>query len=172
VSSRRHLGFTLIELLVSVTIAIILLVLAMPGYIAWTANAEIRNGAESVASGLRFTQNVAINRNESAQFVLSATGWTVTTVAAPLTILQQASFVEGARNATVVAVDAGTLPATTVAFNALGQIVPNGTNVVQIDVSSTVAGTRPLRVLVGNGRTGVKMCDPSWAWPDPKGCPP
>jgi type IV fimbrial biogenesis protein FimT len=173
VSPRKHLGFTLVELLVSVTIAVILIVMAMPSYVAWTANAEVRNGAESIASGLRYAQTAAVHRNNNAQFILSATGWTVTMVATPLTILQRGSFSEGARNTTVVAVDSATAPATTVAFNALGQIVPNATNVQQVDISSPVPGTRTLRVRIGNPGSGIKMCDPfTWAWPDPKGCPP
>ena len=62
--------------------------------------------------------------------------------------------------------------ATTVAFNALGQMTTDPANLVQVDLSMpAVASTRPLRVLVGNGRTGVKICDPALAATDPAGCP-
>ena len=168
-----HRGFTLIELLVAMTILILLLVLAMPGYVLWTSDSEIRNATESTASGLRFAQATAISSNRNAQFVLSPTGWDVMMVDAPLVSVQTATFNEGGKNVTVTAVPAGK---TTVAFNALGQVIPDpANNLVQVDLSMpAVAKTTPLRVLVGNGRTGVKICDPDpkWVFPDPRACPP
>jgi type IV fimbrial biogenesis protein FimT len=171
--SPRHRGFTLIELLVAMTIAILLLVLAMPGYTLWVADSQIRNAAESVASGLRFAQTTAIARNANAQFVLNAGGWDVMLVDAPAVSIQTASFLEGSRDVTVVGVDATPIAATTVAFNALGQVLPNATNLVQVDVTMpSMATSRPLRVLIGNGRTVVKLCNPSAPAADPQGCPP
>lgn len=170
---RLHRGFTLIELMVAVTIAVVLLLMAMPGYLTWVSDSEIRNGAQSVSNGLRTAQSLAVARNANVQFVLNATNWTVATVDAPLVILKTASLNEGSRNSTFVGINAGATAATTVAFDPLGQVVTNAANLVQVDVTLPgIAGTRPLRVLVGNQRTGVKMCDPAWAWPDPKGCPP
>lgn len=178
-TARFHRAFTLIELLVAMTIAGLLLVLALPGYTLWLADSEIRNGAQSVANGLRTAQAAAISHNLDAQFVLGATGWNVAMVATPLVPLQTASFNEGSQRATFAGIDQGGLAATTIAFNALGQAIFNATNLVRVDVSMpSVAGTRALRVLVGFLPTsnvpfhGVKLCDPAWAWPDPKGCPP
>jgi type IV fimbrial biogenesis protein FimT len=174
-AARLHRGFTLIELLVAATIAVLLLVLAMPSYTLWVADSEIRNGAQSVAGGLRTAQAAAITHNIDAQFVLAANGWSVAMVDTPLVPIQTGSFNEGAKNVTFIGVDATPAAATTIAFNALGQVVPNAGNLVQIDVTMpSMAGTRPLRVLVGNGRTGVKLCDPDPAivFPDPKACPP
>ena len=170
---RLHRGFTLIELLVAVTIAVVLLVMAMPGYVAWVSDSEIRNAAQSIANGLRTAQSTAVSSNANVQFVLTPTDWTVATVDAPLVILKTASLKEGSRNSTIVGINAASTAATTVAFDPLGRVINNAANLVQVDVTlPSIAGTRPLRVLVGNGRTGVKMCDPAWAWPDPKGCPP
>jgi prepilin-type N-terminal cleavage/methylation domain-containing protein len=169
-SARLHRGFTLIELMVAMTISVILLLLAMPAYTVWIADGEIRNGAETVASGLRFAQSSAITHNMNAQFVLNANGWDVMMVDTPLVSIQTGSFNEGSRRATFAASPAG---ATTVAFNPLGQVIANAANLTQVNVTNTsVTGTRPLRVMVGNGRTGVKLCDPAFTWPDPKGCPP
>jgi type IV fimbrial biogenesis protein FimT len=169
---HRHRGFTLIELLVSMTIAILLLVLAMPNYTLWVADSQIRNAAESIASGLRYAQSTAVSRNANAQFVLNAGGWDVMLVDAPAVSIQTGSFLEGSRDVTVVGIDATPIPATTVAFNALGQVLPNATNLVQVDVTMpSMATSRPLRILIGNGRTGVKQCNPS-APADPQGCPP
>jgi type IV fimbrial biogenesis protein FimT len=171
--SRRHRGFTLIELLVAMTIAILLLVLAMPGYTLWVADSQIKNAAESVASGLRYAQATAISRNANAQFVLNGSGWDVMLVDDPTVSIQTGTFLEGSKDVTVVGVDTTPVPATTVAFNALGQVLPNATNLVQIDVTMpSMATSRPLRVLVGNGRTGVKLCNPSAPAADPQGCPP
>jgi len=171
--ARHHRGFTLIELLITATVAILLLLLAMPGYTLWVADSQIRNAAESVASGLRYAQAAAISRNLNAQFVLNAGGWDVMMVDAPAVSIQTASFLEGSRDVTIVGVDATPAAATTVAFNALGQVIPNATNLVQVDVTMPpVATSRPLRVLVGNGRTGVKLCNPSAPAADPQGCPP
>jgi Tfp pilus assembly protein FimT len=152
--------------------------MAMPGYTRWIADNEVRNGAQSIAGGLRGAQAAAITRNLNTQFVLGAGGWSVQMADPPNAVLQTGSFAEGSRNAVFVGVDAGGLPATTIVFNALGQVPTNAANLVQVDVSMpSVAGTRALRVLVGATPSGVpfhgvKLCDPLFAFPDPKGCPP
>jgi type IV fimbrial biogenesis protein FimT len=172
-TASLHRGFTLIELLVAMTISVLLLLLAIPGYTGWVADNEVRNAAESAASGLRYAQTTAIARNANAQFVLSATGWNVMLVDAPGVPIQTGTFNEGSRHATVVGTNQALGAATTVAFSPLGQVIVNATNLVQVDVTQPgIAGTRALRVLVGNGRTGVKLCDPAFPPTDPKGCPP
>ena len=93
----------------------------------------------------------------------------------PAVSIQTGTFLEGSKDVTVVGVDATPIPATTIAFNALGQVLPNAANLVQVDVTMpSMATSRPLRVLVGNGRTGVKLCIPPPYMPttDPQGCPP
>ena len=93
-------------------------------------------------------------------------------VDAPLVSIQTAAFSEGAKNVTVVGKDIGNAASTTVVFNALGQTTTDPANLVRVDLSMpAVASTRPLRVLVGGGRTGVKICDPNLAATDPAGCP-
>jgi len=94
-------------------------------------------------------------------------------VDAPAVSIQTASFLEGSKDATIIAVDSTPLPATTVAFNALGQVLPNATNLVQVDITMPAFPTsRSMRILVGNGRTGVKLCNPNVPIADPQGCPP
>ena len=44
-------GFTLIELMVALAIAVLLLVLAAPGYATWVADQQIRAGAERSTQG-------------------------------------------------------------------------------------------------------------------------
>ena len=55
----RTAGFTLIELMIGLAIAGLLLVLAMPSYSVWIADGQIRNAAESIASGMRYAQSQA-----------------------------------------------------------------------------------------------------------------
>ena len=171
-SAALHRGFTLVELMVALAIASILLVLAVPQYSTFMGNSEIRSGAESVTAGLRQAQLAAISENRNSQFTLGATGWNVQMVGPPLTLVQTMSLNEGSKHATFAAVDAAAAAATTLQFNALGQVIPNATNIVQIDITNALPTAKPLRILVGNGRTGVKLCDPSIiVISDPKHCP-
>jgi len=179
----RTLGFTLIELMISLSIAALLAVLAMPTYSLWIADNQIRNAAESIASGLRYAQGEAIKQNATVEFILDPTtgtgGWTAQvidrTTCAVLSPLQVGTFREGADKTALTALPAG---ATTVQFTALGGValapcdLSPTLNRVQITSATGVAGTRDLEVLVGNNRTGIKICDPKWPANDPKGCPP
>lgn len=176
--ARRTSGFSLIELLIGLAIAALLMVLALPSYSVWIADAQIRNAAESIASGMRYAQGEALKRNSQVAFVLDPTtgtgGWTVQWVTDPtLPTLQVGTFREGANKTTLTAVPAA---ARTVTFTGLGQLGTNADGTVPITsvqvLSSTgIAGTRNLNVMVGNNRTGIKICDPKWPATDPKGCP-
>ena len=77
----RISGFTLVELMIGLAIAALLLVLALPSYQVWVADAQIRNAAESIADGLRYAQAQAVMRNATFEFTLNPTtgtgGWTV-----------------------------------------------------------------------------------------------
>jgi type IV fimbrial biogenesis protein FimT len=183
----RNAGFTLVELMVGLAIAALLLVLALPNYSVWIADAQIRNAAESIASGLRYAQSQAVARNATIEFVVDPTagigGWRVQLAAAPVPPIQTAVFAEGADRTAITTVPAA---ARTVTFTSLGVI--SATNAdgsvpltqVQVDTAMGVAGARNLNVLVGGGasgvpgqaaRTGIKICDPKWPSTDPKGCP-
>jgi type IV fimbrial biogenesis protein FimT len=177
---RLHRGFTLVEMLVAVAIAALLIVMAAPQYALWIADAHIRSAAESIASGLRWAQAEAIKRNTPVEFILNPTtatgGWNahVVTDAAGV-FVQTGSFAEGAGNSQFVVIPAGT---TTVTFSGLGVVSPVNADAsvaltrVAITTVSTLAGTRPLTVLVGGGRTGIKICDPNVSIPatDPRFC--
>ena len=67
----RAAGFTLIELMIGLAIAGLLLVLAMPSYSVWIADGQIRNAAESIASGMRYAQSQAVARNSAVAFILT-----------------------------------------------------------------------------------------------------
>jgi type IV fimbrial biogenesis protein FimT len=171
-------GFTLIELLVALAIAGFLLVMAAPLYTQWLADNQIKNGAQLVADGLRFAQSEAVKRNLQMEFVLDSTvksgGWQVRPVAQAA--LQKGYFSEGADRVTFAVTPAGL---STVTFTGVGTILPANADgsapFTAVDISSTVSGSRPLRVVVGGTRSGIKICDPAWTAidpGDPKACPP
>ena len=176
-----HRGFTLIELMVALAIAGFLLVMAAPLYSQWVADNQIANGAQLIAEGLRLAQSEAIKRDQQIEFVLDPTtksgGWAIQPVGGPA--LQSGYFREGADRVQFAVSPAGL---TTVTYTGIGTIQqPNADGSLpleQVDVTSTLAGTRSLRVLVGGstapnsaGRTGIKICDPAIAAGDPQACP-
>ena len=182
----RTAGFSLVELLIGLAIAALLMVLAMPSYTLWVADAQIRNTVESIADGMRYAQSQAVARNSTMEFVLDSTtgtgGW-IARLAIDGSTIQTGVFAEGADRTTMTALPAG---ATTVTFTSLGQISATNADAspplteVQVTTATGLAGTRDLRVLVGGGgsgvlgqasRTGIKICDPKWPSTDPKGCP-
>lgn len=159
---RRHRGFSLIELMIGLAIAGMLLVLAAPNYAAWVADGQIRSAAESIAGGMRIAYGEAVKRNQSVNFILDPTtgsgGWQLVLVSDGSTLRSEV-FGEGSKLAAFTATPAG---GTTVTFTSLGQIDPATTDMTQVDVtfSGATVNTRPLTVLVGGGRTGIKVCDP------------
>jgi len=178
--SWRQAGFTLIELLISMAIAGLLLVMSIPAYVRWTGNAQVADAAEAIADGLRYAHAEAVKRNASVEFVLDPTtgsgGWTAQLTDG--TVLKVGKLGEGSNLATVTP----TAGRTMVTFDPLGRIPAANADAslpfTKIDISGPGAD-RPLTVVLGGSSgaalpqgTGVKICDPNWAWPDPKGCPP
>ncbi len=165
VTPRAPRGFSLIELMIALAIAATLLVLAAPNFSSWMADGQIRAGGESIVSGMRVAYAEAIKRNQPVEFILDPTtgsgGWTVQLQDG--TGIRAEHFGDGAAQAAFVATPGG---ATTVTFNPLGQIIANadatGTLAeVAVTFSGATFSTRPLTVLVGGGRTGIKLCDPA-----------
>jgi type IV fimbrial biogenesis protein FimT len=173
VTRRRQPGFTLIELLIGLSIAVILVVMAVPMYIAWVSDNQTANAASTVADGLRMAQGEAIRRNATVEFTLSGTGWTIQQPSGAA--IRVAKFPEGSKYTVLTTFPLGT---NTVTFNSFGIIVPNATAPVapftQINVT-TAPGTRDLRVLVGGApgsSYGIRVCDPNIPIAgDPKKCP-
>lgn len=193
-------GFTLIELMIGLAIAAILLVLAMPGYSTWIADSQIRNAAESIASGLRYAQAEAIRQNSTVQFSINPTsgtgGWTadlidITTCKTVGASVQVGTFREGADRVSFTTSDIkGAAGGTVVTFTSLGDRMKDATGAIkncdgtemlgEVDIASGVAGSRQLNVVIFGGksgvagqgnRSGIKICDPKWPATDPKGCP-
>ena len=198
--AARSAGFTLVELLIGLAIAALLVMLAMPGYSTWVADAQIRNAAESIASGLHYAQAEAIRQNSTVEFTLDPTsgtgGWTADLidlatckpVGAPV---QVGTFKEGANRVNFAPIDiAGAAGGTVVMFSSLGNRLKDAGGAIkncdgsemlgEVDITSTVGGARSLNVVIFGGksgvagqgnRSGIKICDPKWPATDPKGCP-
>ncbi|MCW5622808.1 MAG: GspH/FimT family pseudopilin [Burkholderiales bacterium] len=164
---------TLVELMIALVIIAALIMVAMPSFSAWLANAQIRNAAEGILNGMQFARAQAIQRNTPVWFELAANnGWTVTTLVDGSEEELQSRPAEGSATAEATTQPAG---ATTLTFNGMGWVVPNAdstNSITRVDVESTVVvdGIRPLRITVGPGGA-MKMCDPAVADPDPRVCP-
>ena len=176
--SRRTRGFTLIELLVGLAILAILLVMSMPRYIEWIADTQVRNGAESIAAGLRDAMSYAIHENTRVEFNINPTtktgGWTVRYPGGAT--ITQGTFTEGIdRDVFAVA----PVASATVTFTGIGIIPATNQDATAPFESITVtnpSSTMTLRVLVPvntatGRRSGIKICDTRWPVDDPKGCP-
>ena len=166
-------GVSLIELLIGVSIMAILLAIGMPSFNSWIQNTRIRTATESIQNGLQLARAEAVRRNEQVNFILgTGSSWTVSTVAAPGTVIQSRSSNEGSTNVTVVATPAG---ATTATFNTLGRIANTAAAPTQIDVdmSTTIlpaSQSRELRVNITSGGQ-IRTCDPIiTATDDPRKC--
>ena len=64
-------GFTLVELMVVITIIGILMLIGVPEFRTWQANAQIRSVAEALQNDLRQTRAEAVRRNRQVALVLT-----------------------------------------------------------------------------------------------------
>ena len=69
--ARRSSGFTLIELMVTITLIAVLMLLAIPAFGTWSADARLRSTAESLQNALRMAQLTAVARSRSTVFALT-----------------------------------------------------------------------------------------------------
>ncbi len=103
--------------------------------------------------------------------------------AAPAQIVQKRTSAEGSPNAVATSVFVPSPPAapapqaaSTVTFAALGNVIANADatpSIVKIDVTNpnvSPGAMRALRLIVNSGGS-IRMCDPSLAAPDARGCP-
>ena len=190
-------GFTLIEMLVTITLAAILIALAMPSLTTWTRNVRVRAVADSLQNGLREAQAEALRRSRQVAFSLTNSANPVSSLTAVANGSNWSiNIVTSAIDASSVYVESGVLadvgsgvqitgPAA-VCFNSVGRLVantdtgiggatcalPTSTPPVQTYDVTIDGADRPLRVLVALGGQ-VRMCDPakSLSASNPDGCP-
>jgi prepilin-type N-terminal cleavage/methylation domain-containing protein len=168
---RTSRGVTLIELMVALALGFILIMFAIPSYNTWTADAETASAASALADAMRSANAEAIKQNTAVELTLTSPGWTAryVTTGDPIGV---GRYQEGAYRASGVGYPGGTSKIT---FNSLGGVEPKNedtTDPFQYVEFSVPSGSRPLRVYRGINSTGIRVCDPKFAWPaDPKGCP-
>lgn len=187
---QRQRGLSLVEIAVVLTIAGILITLAVPSFATWIRNTQIRTATESVQNGLQLARAEAIRRNRSVQFTLTdvpSSGWTFGCVV-PVDngtvgvddpgdcpqVIQTRSAAEGTAGPQLAATPA---TARMVTFNSIGQVIVNAdasASLTQVDATdpTLASGTaRPLRIVIAGGGA-VRMCDPAVsATSDPRRCP-
>lgn len=195
---RQQKGVTIIELMVTVTIMALLMAAVAPGMTEWVANMRLRGSAEVALAGLQKARAEAIKQNQVITFwlvspataeplddtcALSSTSasWVISTddpsgacsVAPSLTtaprIVEARGAGAGASGIVIAAVDTAGNAATSVAFNAYGQMVNPAAAIQTIDFTSPTSGTRRLRMQIST-EGGVHLCDRDVATTDPRSC--
>jgi len=183
--------------MVTITLAAILLAVAMPMLTTWTRNVKVRAVADALQNGLRQAQNEALRRSRQMVFSLTNSADPSTSLTAVANGSNWSiNIAKSAMDSGSVYVESGILsdvnsnveitgPAA-VCFNSVGRLVANSATdisgadcdlptttppVTVYDIKMTDAD-RPLRVLVTLGGQ-VRMCDPAktLSTSNPDGCP-
>lgn len=173
---RRHAGATLIELMIGIAIVAMLVGIALPNFITWIQNTQIRTAADALLSGLQITRAEAVRRNELITFTLTGFDWAITDSTGAA--IESRTAEEGSDNAVITV--QGAMPLT---FNGVGR--PSGAalaavannDVTIITVANPTGGLcqdaggtmRCLQVHVTLGGQ-VRMCDPVLPTTNPQSC--
>jgi type IV fimbrial biogenesis protein FimT len=193
--ARRQEGVSLVEAMIGLTLAGILVALAVPSFQSDNQNRQIRTAAEAIQNGLHLARTEALRRNRVIRFELvDPNGWRVGCDPADPTLvdgqpacpetLQVRDASEGSRNAAVDRrqVAAGTGAETgsfeELRFTPLGRVssLSAATNAV-FRVTNPRGGAcaaqggdmRCLSIIVTTAGQ-IRMCDPAVAAPDPRAC--
>lgn len=170
---REQFGTTLVELMAGLVVIGFLLMLAVPMYLQWNHNSQIRNTAESIKNGLQLARTEAVKQNRQIDFVINTTdySWQVKLPGAGGTVIQERPPAEGNKDATVIA------SASTVSFNGLGQSLNAGAVTYRVENATggtCGAGEKQMRCTQVEVRGGqIRMCLPSDVVPvsdDPRKC--
>ncbi|MGC3963854.1 MAG: GspH/FimT family pseudopilin [Rhodocyclaceae bacterium] len=181
-------GFTLIELMVSIFIITLVLTMGIPYMGDWVRRASVRTAAESIQNGLRVAQQEAIRRNTPVEFALvqsvplasdAATaslatktndwkGWMVR-------VRSDNSFVQGdnvAANAGDAELTSSDIKNNILRFSGFGQVRNSDDAVLSSTMVYRVASPKvsEVRCVLVTPGASVRMCDPSVASSDPRGC--
>ena len=180
VSIRAHrlLGISLIETMITLSIAAIVLGLAVPAFSDWVSNAALRSSAETLQAALQNARVEAVMRNATVRLTLNNVSglpaWSIgcvrVSLQCPAVIRQQlvsadtparigiaTSVLTGALANALAA--GSNLPAG-VSFDSLGAVSSADTIIARIDVThASIATAHRLVILIGSGGL-IRLCDP------------
>lgn len=158
----------------SVAIIAVLAASAMPAYLSFLRNTEIRSATDSIAYGMRVARKEAIKRNTVVSFTIAAEGgspsWAVKQ-ASDDSVIQSSSAQEIGAHIKVVAKPT---EAVSVAFSPFGMAMADtadGASIRQLAIASTTSeGAHTLQINV-DGKY-IRVCDPSpqLVQPNPRAC--
>jgi type IV fimbrial biogenesis protein FimT len=192
----------MVEMAITIAVLGILMASALPSLGNWMVNARIRNTAESIQEGLQKARSEAVRRNQSVTFWMVTTAdpkvlsddctasassgsWVVSLTdptgkcsiapsptTAPQTVSSRPVGVGGEGVAVAAKQRDGTTDATSVTFNAFGQVA-NATPIGTISVTdgSTTSDRRRYRITISSGGRS-SVCDQAVTdTTDPRACP-
>jgi type IV fimbrial biogenesis protein FimT len=158
-------GFTLIELLVVMAIVAIGMSLAAPKMSEMIAARKVRVASQTVLDGLNIARAEAVRRNTEVRFALTSGGWTVTQVSDDSTLRSSSN---AAWDSSLSIAPGGS--SSNVTFLATGLRGVTGTQMAQVNVSSSIARAGSRRINIFGGGL-IRMCDPDIsAANDPRRC--
>ena len=176
---RQSRGFTLVELMIAVTVAGILVILAVPAFRVVVENTRLRANAESLKYGLDLARQEAVHRNAQVEFAIVDEGWVVRVPtnddsAAPL----HAGTGREASDLVDLTISPDDSVPARVTFDSFGRSMATNpadgsAAITQIDVASANPpdsdAYRPLRVQVLPGGAS-RLCDPAVDATDARAC--
>lgn len=74
-NTRREHGFTLVELMMTITIFVVLTLIAVPYLGTFIQSQRVKNAAMDISSSVSFARSEAIKRNAQIDIVANAGGW-------------------------------------------------------------------------------------------------
>jgi type IV fimbrial biogenesis protein FimT len=197
--SRKVEGFTIVEMLVVIAMVGLLMMAVLPSAGDLLSSVRMRSAAESVTSGLQRARMDALRKNAPVTFWLvdsptgaldsncalssSSASWVVSldepsgrcseVASESVTPRILSSFYAGAsaNNLTISSYASDGNASSSIAFNGFGLPLPANisTAISTIDFTSSVSGSRRLRIQIGAGGD-IRMCDRDVAATDPRHC--
>ena len=149
-TSRRdkHAGFTLTELLITVSIAAILLTLAVPSFTNLILTQNVRAGATDLQTSLIFARSEAIKRAESVSMIPTGgnwkNGWTVQL--ADGTVL---------RNEAPLNAELGSMSGSTISYQSDGHLPPPAPRTIKLYMPANSQITARCLVVDLSGRPSL-----------------
>lgn len=191
---RAQIGFSLIELSIAITIIAILIMLGMPSFAEYMANARLAAAAQSFYTGLNIARSEAIRRNGTVEFAMTNTPLAPGVENALVADITGANWVVRARPNTTSPYDSppidsktaleggGTTPRVTVVattpivtFDGLGTAT-SGVNTISVDnpPAGLCAPAGPVRCWDVRVTAGgqVQLCDRAALLGDSRACGP